>query len=341
MPGLSRRNFLKLAAALGAAGSLLPARNIFAGGPFKALGSLGGKPTGGNPPGRKPLVISTWKHGVPANDAAWKILATGGGALDAVEAGARVPEGDPAVMSVGYGGLPDEDCRVTLDACIMGPDGRAGSVAFVENYMHPVSIARKVMEETDHVMIVGEGAEEFARKNGFDKQDLLTEASREAWLKWKAAETDKDDWFPKDLDHDTIGILALDASGNLAGACTTSGLAFKIHGRVGDSPIIGAGMYVDNEVGAAAATGKGEEVMRSVGSHLVVEFMRQGLSPQDACKQALERILKRHATTPTFQVAFIALSKDGRIGALSLQKDFQYALAVDGKNELINGDHLL
>jgi len=341
MPGLSRRNFLKAAAALGAAGSLFGARNLFASGQAARPGPLGSKTPGAKDPVKKPIVLSTWKHGVPANDAAWKLLAGGGSALDAVEAGARVPEGDPNVMSVGYGGLPDEDCKVTLDACIMGPDGRAGSVAFVQNYMHPISIARKVMETTDHVMIVGAGAEEFARKNGFPKQDLLTDAAREAWLKWKASETDNDDWFPKDLDHDTIGIVALDASGNLAGACTTSGLAFKIHGRVGDSPIPGAGMYVDNEVGAAAATGKGEEVIRTVGSHLVVEFMRQGLSPQDACKAALERIIKRHATTPTFQVAFIALSKDGRIGALALQKDFQYALAVDGKNELINGDHLL
>jgi N4-(beta-N-acetylglucosaminyl)-L-asparaginase len=343
MPGLSRRSFLKLAAALAAAGSILPARNLLAAGPMKAFGARlrGSQISGPKVAGKKPIVISTWKHGVPANDAAWKILSGGGTALDAVEAGARVPEGDPNVMSVGYGGIPDEDCRVTLDASIMGPDGRAGSVAFVQNYMHPISVARKVMEETDHVMLVGKGAEEFARKNGFPKENLLTDAAREAWLKWKATETDKDDWFPSDLDHDTIGILALDASGNLAGACTTSGLAFKIHGRVGDSPIIGAGMYVDNEVGTAASTGKGEEVIRSVGSHLVVEFMRDGLSPQDACKAALERILKRHAATPTFQVAFIALSKDGRYGALALQKDFQYALAVDGKNELINGEYLL
>jgi L-asparaginase/N4-(beta-N-acetylglucosaminyl)-L-asparaginase len=278
---------------------------------------------------------------MPANDAAWKILSAGGSSLDAVEAGVRVPEGDPAVNSVGYGGLPDEDCRVTLDACIMGPDGRAGAVAFVENYRHPISIARKVMEATDHVFIVGEGAEEFARTQGFAREELLTEAARETWIKWKQGMSDTDDWFPKDLDHDTIGMVAIDAAGDLAGACTTSGLAFKIHGRVGDSPIIGAGMYADNDVGAAASTGKGEEVIKVCGSFLVVEGMRQGLSPKEACKKALERIIKRHRGKPAFHVAFIALSKEGEIGALSLQKGFQYALAAGGKNDLIDAEYLL
>lgn len=335
MSRLSRRSFLKITAGATAAGSLLSLRSLIPGARHGAsAASLPG-------PGRKPLVISTWAHGMPANEAAWKILAAGGPALDAVEAGVRVPEGDPSVTSVGYGGLPDEDCRVTLDASIMGPDGRAGAVAFVENYRHPISIARRVMETTDHVFIVGEGAEEFARKQGFERQELLTETARQAWIKWKQQLGDTDDWFPKDLDHDTIGMVAVDGGGSLAGACTTSGLAFKIHGRVGDSPVIGAGMYVDNEVGAAAATGKGEEVLRTCGSFLVVEFMRQGLSPKDACRRALERIVSRHAQTPAFQVAFIALSKAGEIGALSLQKGFQYALAVNGKNELFDAEHLL
>ena len=338
MSGLSRRNFLKITAGLGAAGTMLSLRSLFSGSAFKALAAA---PLSAGEAKSKPLIISTWKHGIPANEAAWKILAAGGAALDAVEAGARVPEGDPSVMSVGYGGLPDEDCKVTLDASIMGSDGRAGSVAFVQNYMHPISIARKVMESTDHVMIVGEGAEEFARKNGFAREDILTDAAREAWIKWKQSLSDRDDWFPKDLDHDTIGLVALDVNGDLAGACTTSGLAFKIHGRVGDSPIIGAGMYVDNEVGAAASTGKGEEVIKTCGSYLVVEYMRQGLSPKEACKKALERIIKKHQNRPTFQVAFIAVSKEGEIGALSLQKDFQYALAMGGKNELIDAEYLL
>jgi len=344
MSKVSRRSFLKVAAGLGAAGGLLPLRSLFSGSPFKGLLAAPLAASGAKPPGAaltKPLVISTWKHGLPANEAAWKILSGGGSALDAVEAGVRVPEGDPSVNGVGYGGLPDEDCKVTLDASIMGPDARAGAVAFIQNYRHPISIARKVMETTDHVLIVGEGAEEFARKQGFSREELLTEAAREAWIKWKQTLTDSDDWFPKDLDHDTIGMVAVDAGGALAGACTTSGLAFKIHGRVGDSPIIGAGMYVDNEVGAAAATGKGEEVIKTCGSFLVVEFMRQGLSPKEACRKTLERIIKRHRGKPAFQVAFIALSKEGEIGALSLQKDFQYALASGGKNELIDAEHLL
>ncbi|MCX5754418.1 MAG: N(4)-(beta-N-acetylglucosaminyl)-L-asparaginase [Candidatus Krumholzibacteria bacterium] len=338
MSKVSRRSFLKITAGLGAASSLAPLRSLFSGSPFAGLSAA---PLPGSGAGKKPLVISTWKHGIPANDAAWKILSAGGPALDAVEAGVRVPEGDPSVNGVGYGGLPDEECRVTLDASIMGPDGRAGAVAFIESYRHPISIARKVMETTDHVFIVGEGAEEFARKQGFSREELLTEASREAWVKWKQGLSDKDDWFPKDLDHDTIGMVAVDAAGNLAGACTTSGLAFKIHGRVGDSPIIGAGMYVDNEIGAAAATGKGEEVIKTCGSFLVVEGMRQGLAPREACKRALERIIKRHQGKPAFQVAFVALSKDGEIGALALQEGFQYALAAGGANELIDAEHLL
>jgi N4-(beta-N-acetylglucosaminyl)-L-asparaginase len=338
MSKVSRRSFLKITAGLGAAGGLAPLRSLFSAAPFAGLSAA---PLAGAGAGTKPLVISTWKHGMPANDAAWKILSAGGSSLDAVEAGVRVPEGDPAVNSVGYGGLPDEDCRVTLDACIMGPDGRAGAVAFVENYRHPISIARKVMEATDHVFIVGEGAEEFARTQGFAREELLTEAARETWIKWKQGMSDKDDWFPKDLDHDTIGMVAIDAAGNLAGACTTSGLAFKIHGRVGDSPIIGAGMYVDNEVGAAAATGKGEEVIKTCGSFLVVEGMREGLAPKAAVKRALERIIKRHSGKPEFQVAFVALSKEGEIGALALQEGFQYAIVSGGANELVDAEHLL
>jgi N4-(beta-N-acetylglucosaminyl)-L-asparaginase len=339
MSRLSRRSFLKITAGIGAASGLVPLRSLLSGSPLAK--GLSASPFSGSGAGTKPLVLSTWKHGVPANDAAWKILSGGGAALDAVEAGARVPEGDPSVMSVGYGGLPDEDCKVTLDASIMGPDGRAGAVAFVQNNRHPVSIARKVMETTDHVFIVGEGAEEFARKQGFAREEVLTDAAREAWIKWKQSLTDKDDWFPKDLDHDTIGMVAIDAAGSLAGACTTSGLAFKIHGRVGDSPIVGAGMYVDNEIGAAAATGKGEEVIKTCGSFLVVEGMREGLSPKAACKRALERIIARHGGKPTFQVAFVALSKEGEIGALSLQQGFQYALAAGGTNDLIDAEHLL
>ncbi len=331
MAMFSRRNFIKVSAALGAAGSFMPFKSLFNG--YTEAGAVAG--------GTRPVVLSTWDHGLPANEAAWKILAGNGSALDAVEAGVRVPEGDPDVMSVGYGGFPDEDCRVTLDACIMGPDGNCGSVAFIEGYKHPISIARKVMEETDHELIVGKGAEEFARKHGFVREDLLTEKARKGWLKWKANLSDKDDWFPPKENHDTIGMVALDAAGNLSGACTTSGLAFKIHGRVGDSPIIGAGMYVDNSVGASAATGRGEAVIKVCGSFLVVEYMRQGLSPAKACVRTLERIVAHHGGKVDFQVGFIAVNRAGETGAVSLVDGFEYALASGKGNELHKAEYIL
>jgi L-asparaginase/N4-(beta-N-acetylglucosaminyl)-L-asparaginase len=328
MAGLTRRTFLKMSAAFGAAGGLLPAGRLFS-------RKAGAKGRGG------PVVISTWPHGMAANEEAWRILSKGGDALDAVEAGVMVPEADPEVRSVGYGGLPDEECRVTLDACIMGPDGNCGSTAFVEGYKHPISIARRVMEDTDHVMIVGRGAEEFARRIGFKRGDLLTDEARKAWIKWKSGMSSRDDWFPgSEDDHDTIGMVAMDASGNLAGACTTSGLAFKIHGRVGDSPIIGSGMYVDNEVGAAAATGRGEAVIKTCGSFLVVENMRRGMNPEKACRSALERIASRHGGKVDFQVGYIAVNKRGETGAFSLTEGFSYALAGESGNELLKSNHL-
>src|SRR5690606_38666569 len=201
----------------------------------------------------KPLVISTWNFGLAANAAAWKILNPGGRALDAVEAGAKVPEADPTETSVGFGGLPDRDGFVTLDACIMDENGNCGSVAFLQDIVHPISVARAVMEKTPHVMLVGDGALQFALANGFQRKRLLTPESEKAWKEWSK----KAEYKPviNIENHDTIGILALDQTGNLSGACTTSGMAYKMHGRVGDSPIIGAGLYVDNEVGAATATG--------------------------------------------------------------------------------------
>jgi L-asparaginase/N4-(beta-N-acetylglucosaminyl)-L-asparaginase len=214
-------------------------------------------------------------------------------------------------------------------------------VAFVQGYRHPISIARTVMEQSDHVMIVGAGAEEFARKHGFEKQELLTEGARKRYLEWKSGLSDKDDWLGPRENHDTIGMVALDASGDCAGACTTSGLAFKIHGRVGDSPIIGAGMYVDNEAGAVAATGRGEAVIKTCGSFLAVEYMREGLEPRKACKKALERIIEGHAGATDFQVAFVAVNKAGEIGAYAIQEGFQYALTRDGNTELIDSEHLL
>jgi isoaspartyl peptidase/L-asparaginase-like protein (Ntn-hydrolase superfamily) len=285
-----------------------------------------------------PVVISTWDHGLDANKEAARVLLDGKSALDAVEAGVRVSEADPEVNSVGYGGLPDEDGRVTLDASIMDSNGNAGSVACIENIMHPISVARLVMERSDHVMLVGEGAKRFALAHGFKEENLLTEDSRKRWLEWKEKMSDKDDWGPQLVDslqtHDTISMLALDQDGNLAGACTTSGLAYKIHGRVGDSPIVGAGMYSDNDVGAAGATGRGEEVIKTCGSFLIVELMRRGRSPHEAVNEALSRLIKKYHGRPDFQVAYIALRKDGEIGAGSIKPGFQYALFKNGENRL-------
>jgi len=277
-----------------------------------------------------PIVLSTWKHGIPANDAAWKILKNGGSALDAVETGAKVPEADPESSSVGFGGLPDEQGKVTLDACIMDHTGNCGSVAFIQNIKHPISVARKVMEETKHVMLAGEGARQFAVSKGFEEMDLLTDVSRKKWEEWKKKQFKQ---TPHDT-HDTISVLAQDAKGDLSGACTTSGWAYKLHGRVGDSPIIGAGLYVDNEIGCAAATGLGEEVIKTTGSFLVVELMRQGYEPTKACEEALNRVIKRHNGNPDFQIAYIAIRKDGVIGSACLKWTFEYALAQEGKNTL-------
>ena len=284
-----------------------------------------------------PIVLSTWKHGIPANDAAWKILKKGGTALDAVETGAKIPEADPKNSSVGLGGLPDEKGKVTLDACIMDHTGNCGSVAFLQNIKHPISVARKVMEDTKHVMLAGEGARQFAVSKGFEEMDLLTDVSRKKWEEWKKKQFKQ---TPHDT-HDTISVLAQDSKGNLSGACTTSGWAYKLHGRVGDSPIIGAGLYVDNEIGCAAATGLGEEVIKTTGSFLVVELMRQGFEPIEACKEALKRIIKNHNGKPDFQVAYIALRKDGVVGTACLKWTFEYALAREGKNKLYKTAGLL
>ncbi len=283
----------------------------------------------------KPIVLSTWNFGIKANEEAWKILSTGGRALDAVEAGAKVPEGDPKEHSVGLGGLPDRDAHVTLDACIMDEQGNCGSVAYLQHIVHPVSVARLVMEKTPHVMLVGDGALKFALANGFKKEKLLTIESEHAWKEWM--KKSKYEPVVNIENHDTIGIIALDAAGNLSGACTTSGMAYKMHGRIGDSPIIGAGLYVDNEIGAATATGVGEEVIRIVGCHLVVELMRQGHTPEDACKLAVDRIIKKNpAKAKTIQVGFLALNKSGAYGAYCLQQGFTFAVYNQTGNKLQN-----
>ncbi|UYQ91608.1 N(4)-(beta-N-acetylglucosaminyl)-L-asparaginase [Chitinophaga horti] len=307
-----------------------------------------------------PIVISTWDFGRAANRAAWDVLKTGGTALDAVEAGVKIPEADPNNHTVGYSGFPDRDGRVTLDACIMDDKGNCGSVAALEHIVHPISVARAVMEKTPHVMLVGDGALQFALAQGFEKTNLLTPESEKAWKEWlikaeykpvinienKSYDKGPSAFNPLMLpgnvyNHDTIGMVALDANGNLSGACTTSGMAFKMHGRVGDSPIIGAGLYVDNEVGAATSTGLGEEVIRVVGSFLVVELMRQGYSPEAACKEAVTRIVKKNPERAKgIQIGFLALNKKGEHGAYCLHKGFNYAVCTgdtEDKNILIDG----
>lgn len=291
----------------------------------------------------KPIVLSTWKFGLQANEEAWKILSAGGKSLDAVEQGVKIIEADPNERSVGYGGRPDRDGHVTLDACIMDELSNIGAVLCMEHIMHPISVARAVMEKTPHVMLSGEGALQFALEQGFEKINLLTEDSKKEWEEWLKNSQYKP--IANIENHDTIGMIALDEHGNLSGACTTSGMAFKMHGRIGDSPIIGAGLYVDNEVGAATATGHGEEVVRVVGSHLVVELMRNGLSPQEACEEAVKRIKKKFELRKTdmneTQIGFIALNKFGEHGAFCLQKGFNYALKDNSRNELIDSSSLL
>ena len=288
--------------------------------------------------GEFPVVLSTWNFGAKANREAWKVLGAGGSALDAVEQGVRLIEADETNDSVGYGGLPDRDGRVTLDACIMDSAGNAGSVCALEHIMHPVSVARAVMEKTPHVILVGEGALEFALSQGFEKQDLLTDKARERWLEWKK-EAKYEPKINSEV-HDTIGMLAIDKSGNISGCCTTSGLAFKMRGRVGDSPIIGAGLYVDNEVGGATATGLGELVLRSLGSFLIVELMRQGRSPQEACEEAARRVYAKLKDKDAYQVGFIAVNKRGEIGSYSLQPGFMYAVKTESKDAVVNSPSL-
>ena len=283
-----------------------------------------------------PLVIATWNV-KNATAKAWEVLQDGGSALDAVEQGCRVEEADATGQSVGKGGLPDRDGHVTLDACVMDQHGNCGAVVYLENIVHAVSVARKVMENTPHVILAGKGAKEFAISEGFEVEDLLTEASKKAWEEWKI----KSEYKPiiNIENHDTIGMLAIDKNGDISGACTTSGLAFKMAGRVGDSPIIGSGLFVDNEIGACVATGLGEEVLKTVGSFLVVELMRQGKTPQEACEEAIGRIVnKPNSDYKNFQVGYIAVNKKGLTGSYSIHQDFSMTKYHDGVNEQIKSD---
>ncbi len=306
----------------------------------------------------KPIVISTWDSGMPVNAEAWKILSAKGKSLDAVEAGARHIE-DTTNCCVGLGGYPDRNGIVTLDACIMDEKANCGAVAGLERIKHPISLARKVMETTPHVMLVGQGAQDFALQNGFTLESTeLSDDAKDAYKKW----LEKTQYKPEinienkkqngpfapnffddgSVNHDTMGLVAMDHSGDLSGAVTTSGMAFKIHGRVGDSPIIGAGLFVDNEIGAAASSGVGEEVIRICGTHTVVEYMRHGYSPEAACKKACERIVKRdREKAKTLQVGFLALNKKGEYGAYAIQKGFVFSVKSDSENQIHQSKYLL
>ena len=338
MPG--RRRFLQTSF-ISSIALLLSKKNIFPGTEFADQDV-----------GQKPVVISTWDAGLEANKSAWKVLSAGGRALDAVEEGVKVTEASQNCC-VGLGANPDRDGFVTLDACIMDEFANCGSVAFLERIKHPVSVARRVMEKTPHVMLVGIGAQQFAIAEGFplEEQKLSADAQRnyEDWLRkseYKPViniENSKDHGPSpsmlsgvNEFNHDTIGMVAMDANGNLSGSCTTSGMAFKMRGRVGDSPIIGAGLFVDNSVGACVATGQGEDVIRISGSHTVVELMRQGNSPKIACKKAIQRIITiKKEKAKDIQVAFIALNKKGEIGAFAIQKGFSYAIRNESIEKLI------
>lgn len=324
---LNRRKFLESAAALGVIG-ILPSKLVSGTPKLSAVSALG----------NLPVIISTWSYGKEANTETLRVLNEGGSVVDAVEKGVMIPEANPEINSVGLGGFPDRDGKVTLDASIMGPDGNAGAVSFLEEIVHPISVARKVMDDTPHVMLSGSGALQFAVENGFERQNLLTPKMEKAWKKWikKAKYDPKINWEEKPNEfHDTIGLLAIDKDSQMAGACTTSGLAGKIRGRVGDSPIIGAGLFIDNEIGGATATGMGELVMKTLGSFLVVEFMRNGSSPQMACEKATKRIVEKVPESEKYQIGFIALSNKGEIGAYSLQPGFTYAFNINGLNHLI------
>lgn len=282
------------------------------------------------------LCIATWNF-PNASQRAGELLEQGASALDAVEQGVMVEEANLKNTTVGKGGAPDREGNVTLDACIMAPNGDAGAVVYFKNNTHAVSVARKVMEETPHVILAGEGADQFAREQGFETENLLTEASKDAYQKWLK----KKEYKPiiNIENHDTIGMLCIDQQGDIAGACTSSGLSYKMNGRVGDSPIIGSGLFVDNEIGGAVATGMGEAILKSVGSFLIVELMRQGKSPQQACEEAIHRIVKDNSNYREFQAAFIALNKKGEVGSYCIQQGFSYVKYQHGENNNIPSEY--
>ncbi|MFZ9661132.1 MAG: N(4)-(beta-N-acetylglucosaminyl)-L-asparaginase [Chitinophagaceae bacterium] len=302
----------------------------------------------------KPIVISTWDFGVKANEVSWQTLLRGGSALDAVEKGINLIEEDEKNQTVGIGGLPDRDGHVTLDACIMDHLSNCGSVTALENIVHAISVARRVMEKTPHVMLTGDGALQFALQQGFEKRNLLTPESEKIWKEWlkssnyQPRKNIENELFDRSStivpmpggkdNHDTIGLLTMDQNGNISGGCSTSGMAFKMRGRIGDSPIIGAGLFVDNEIGGATSTGVGEEVIRCSGSHLVVELMRQGYSPEEACKKAVMRIVRKSPSrSKEIQVGFLAMNKKGDYGSYALQDGFTYSVRTAEGSKVIPG----
>lgn len=325
---MKRRNFIKAGSLTGLGISIMP----------HMVGSEISLPLSAEDTKVSPICIATWNFH-QASKMAGELLEKGNSALDAAEQGVRVEEANLENHTVGNGGAPDRDGNVTLDACIMGPDGNCGSVAFLQHIAHPISVARKVMEQTPHVMLVGDGALEFAISQGFKKQNLLTSESKKEWEKW----LEEKEYRPiiNVENHDTIGMLCIDAKGDLAGACTTSGLAYKMQGRVGDSPIIGSGLFLDNEIGGAVATGMGEEIMKNVSSFLVVELMRQGKSPQEACEIAVKRIINRNSQHRNFQVALLAINKRGEVGSYCIHSGFTYVKYQNSKNVNIPSPYYL
>lgn len=285
-----------------------------------------------NETGERPLFVSTWAFGKEANETALRVAQQGGAVLDAVEQGIGVVEADPSNASVGIGGIPNSEGVIQLDACIMwGPGHRAGSVAALEGFLHPISVARRVMEKTPHVMLVGEGARKFALEQGFEEVELLTEERRRAWEEWKKKQGKGGDRG----NHDTITLLVLGPDGHLAGGCSTSGWGYKLPGRVGDSPIIGSGLYVDEEVGAAGATGLGEAIMRHCGSFMVVEYIRQGMHPEEACMEVVRRIARKNPEMVQFGFHFAALDREGRYGAAGTGEGFDYAVTTPSASRVL------
>ncbi|HQV00718.1 MAG: N(4)-(beta-N-acetylglucosaminyl)-L-asparaginase [Bacteroidia bacterium] len=320
---MNRRSFVRKSSLLAAGSLALPQISKSHNPPFSAM----------------PVIVSTWDFGKAPHEAAWNAISKKGSALDACIAGVKVVEADETNHSVGIGGYPDRDGHVTLDACVMNEQGNCGGVFFVEEILHPSELARMVMEKTPHVYLAGQGAVQFALEQGFKKQNLLTTEAKEEWEKW----CKQTNYKPRPMDeknHDTVGMIAIDKLGNLSGCCSTSGWAYKMHGRVGDSPNIGSGLFVDNEIGAATSTGLGEYIIKICGAHLIVESMRNGRTPQEACEAACLRISSKYKNYKDFQACFIALGKDGTVGAYSLNKGFQYTVTTNGETLVYDAEYL-